>query len=192
MERLAQKTDQVAAPEDYERIYIELGRIRKIIDNFVGFAKLRDMEVTQGSLGDIAAEALSACAEKLEKAGAEASLTVDGDVSIEGDAPKMTRACRSLIENAIEEVQGQDDGRIVIEVAGSKKSVSLMVSDNGSGASAEVLESMFEPYYSTRSRSMGLGLTLARTVVESHGGTISVQDRVGGGCSFTVLLPRTF
>jgi signal transduction histidine kinase len=192
MERLAQKTDQVAAPEDYERIYIELGRIRKIIDNFVGFAKLRDMEVTQGSLGDIAAEALEACAEKLEKAGAQASLTVDGDVSIEGDAPKMTRVCRSLIENAIEEVQGQDDGRIVIEVAGSKKSVSLIVSDNGSGATAEVLESMFEPYYSTRSRSTGLGLTLARTVVESHGGTISVQDRAGGGCSFTVLLPRTF
>ena len=192
MERLAQKTDQTATPEDYERIYIELGRIRKIIDNFVGFAKLRDMEVTHCNVAGIAQEAIDACAEKIETAGAEVELKTRGDASIEGDAPKMSRVCRSLIENAIEAVKDQEGGRIVIEVDGSKKSVSLIVSDDGSGASVEAMESMFEPYYSTRSRSMGLGLTLARTVVESHGGTISVQERAGGGCCFTVVLPRTF
>ena len=70
--------------------------------------------------------------------------------------------------------------------------VGIWISGNMQVTTTVELENMFEPYRTSASTKMGLGLTLARTVIESHGGTISVREKADGGCCITLVLPRTF
>jgi signal transduction histidine kinase len=67
--------------------------------------------------------------------------------------------------------------------------VRLAVSDNGPGIAADQRARVFEPFFTTKADGMGMGLALARTIVESHGGEIAVGDADGGGSRIEVRLP---
>lgn len=69
------------------------------------------------------------------------------------------------------------------------KDAVIQISDTGSGIAPEELPHIFDAYYSSRSQGRGLGLPTAKKIVESHGGTISVDSVPGKGTSFTVRLP---
>jgi signal transduction histidine kinase len=66
----------------------------------------------------------------------------------------------------------------------------LEVSDRGSGLTAEVLRDALLPFYSTKPKGTGLGLTLCREIVDAHGGRLSIANREGGGAVVTVWLPQ--
>jgi signal transduction histidine kinase len=63
------------------------------------------------------------------------------------------------------------------------------VSDTGPGIAAEELENVFKPFFSTKPQGMGMGLAIARTIIEAHRGTISAENQVAGGALFTIKLP---
>ena len=67
--------------------------------------------------------------------------------------------------------------------------VLISVSDTGVGIPEKNLERIFEPLLTTKAKGIGLGLTLVKTLVEEHGGTVGVESRVGEGSTFTVRLP---
>jgi signal transduction histidine kinase len=69
------------------------------------------------------------------------------------------------------------------------KGVAVQVTDTGSGMTADVVERLFEPYFSTKKAGTGLGLAIARRIVEEHGGTIAVSSEPGKGTQFTIRLP---
>ncbi len=71
----------------------------------------------------------------------------------------------------------------------SKTFVEVSVIDTGAGIAPDVLEKIFDPFYSTRETGTGLGLPLAHRIVESHGGHIEVKSTVGKGSVFSVVLP---
>ena len=67
--------------------------------------------------------------------------------------------------------------------------MAIIVSDEGKGIAPEHLPNIFRPFFTTKGHGTGLGLSLARRMVESHGGTITVDSTLGQGTQFTVLLP---
>ena len=68
--------------------------------------------------------------------------------------------------------------------------VEVSVSDFGSGIPIDKLKSIFEAYYTTKQHGTGLGLSIARTIVETYGGRLWAENRVGGGAVFRFTLPR--
>jgi len=80
-----------------------------------------------------------------------------------------------------------------IELGGRKiedgRAVALVVADTGPGISPEHLPSIFEPGFSTRAGSLGLGLAVCRKIVEQHGGTITAASRPGCGATFKLTFP---
>lgn len=99
----------------------------------------------------------------------------------------------NLVMNAIEALQGLDCGprRIDISVARSASGrLNCAVADNGPGVPTELLQRLFEPYVSTKSHGLGMGLRISCTLVESHGGTLRHARRPGGGARFTFSLPE--
>ena len=192
LEKAQEKIGRLPQPEDFQRVYMEVGKIRKVIDNFVGFAKLRDMELSAWDMR----EAVEECARALGHLFDEAEVTIevdgDGDSRLVGDRPKMIQVLRSILDNAVDAVRTVDHREIRVVVEGRRNEVRVAVRDSGESPSEHVLQSMFDPYFSTRPRAMGLGLTLAKTVVESHGGTIEAGAAKGGGCVVTVVLPQRF
>ena len=68
--------------------------------------------------------------------------------------------------------------------------VLVTVQDSGPGFTPESFDRLFDPFYTTKADGMGMGLSLCQRLIESHGGTISVDNRPGSGASFTFRLPR--
>lgn len=106
------------------------------------------------------------------------------------DRRQIQRALRNLIENAVR-ASGRDGEVFVrIEPDGPDGAFAVTVSDRGPGVSDGDLERIFEPYFSTSSGGTGLGLPIARRIVEEHGGSIAATARPGGGLAVRMVLPR--
>jgi signal transduction histidine kinase len=110
-----------------------------------------------------------------------------GPVNINVDSTSIRRCIGNLVKNTVEAMP--EGGTLTLSVNVDEKSVELVVKDTGNGISDEVMRSLFKPFYSTKSSGRGLGLALCKSVVEAHGGRITVESRLGEGTAFKVMLP---
>jgi len=105
------------------------------------------------------------------------------------DRRLVQRALRNLIENALRASSRDGEVLVRVEPCGPDGTVALTVSDRGPGVSDGDLERIFEPYFSTSGGGTGLGLPIARRIVEEHGGSIAAAARPGGGLAVRIVLP---
>jgi two-component system sensor histidine kinase CiaH len=111
-----------------------------------------------------------------------------GPVPFQGDRGKLEEVLTNLLGNAYKFAPNESTIRIRLAVEGEEAVVT--VSDNGPGIAREHLPHLFDRFYHVaQNHCSGLGLFIAKWIVEAHGGTISVQSEVGKGTSFTVRLP---
>jgi two-component system sensor histidine kinase HydH len=80
-------------------------------------------------------------------------------------------------------------GTLTLGASASGRRLTVEVSDTGSGIAPEVLPRLFEPYVTSKAKGLGLGLAIARRIVEAHGGSIEAENRPEGGSRFRVSLP---
>ena len=113
------------------------------------------------------------------------------DAGLAFDRRLMQRVLRNLIENALRASSKDGEVRVRVEPCGpdANGAVAVTVSDRGPGVSGGDLERIFEPYFSTSSGGTGLGLPIARRIVEEHGGSITAAARPGGGLAVRIVLP---
>lgn len=109
--------------------------------------------------------------------------------SLSGKRKSVVSALTSLLENALQAVEGVADGRIELAARRADGAVAFAVRDNGRGLDEATLSRMFEPFYTTRGEGTGLGLAIARGVARAHGGGIDVVSRPGTGAEFIMTLP---
>lgn len=102
------------------------------------------------------------------------------------DVGQMRIVFSNLIRNASDAMP--DGGRLILSADDAGQHVSIRTTDSGHGIEAEHLARVMEPFYSTKSRGIGLGLALAKAIVEKNDGRLSVESEVGQGTTFTVLL----
>jgi len=96
----------------------------------------------------------------------------------------------NLMRNAIEAMEETDRRELVISVAGLPDNlVEIAVSDTGAGIAPEINAQLFQPFVTTKSQGMGVGLSISRTIVEAHGGSIAQHPNPGGGTVFSFTLP---
>jgi len=94
----------------------------------------------------------------------------------------------NLVKNAMESISGE--GTITLAAAPAAKGyLRLTVTDTGTGMSPEEQQHIFDPYYTTKEKGVGLGLAIAHEIILAHGGTIGVQSEPGRGTTFEILLP---
>jgi signal transduction histidine kinase len=106
---------------------------------------------------------------------------------VEHDTAQIQQVLLNLLLNAIQAISGS--GKIEVTVETLDASATVTVSDTGRGIASEHLPNIFRPFFTTRGQGTGLGLSLARRIVEDHGGHIEVSSQPGVGSRFTVWLP---
>ena len=99
----------------------------------------------------------------------------------------MRQVLGNLVDNAL---QADPEGAVTLGLGRSARGVQFTVRDHGTGIAPEDLEHIFEPFFTRRTRGTGLGLAVARRVVEQHGGTLRAENASDGGALFTVEIPR--
>lgn len=118
---------------------------------------------------------------------------ITDSLNVYGDDGKLRRVLRVLVENALRHTEA--GGSVTVRLTNIGKYCRLDVIDTGEGISEEALGHLFERFYqadSSRAKGgAGLGLSIAKWIVEAHGGTIGVASTLGEGATFTVKLPQS-
>jgi signal transduction histidine kinase len=135
--------------------------------------------------------------EIVTEALAEISIPVDVKIvtELDPDGPKviadfnqLVMACRLIITNALQAMS--DGGQLTISSRTEGRDwVVLSIADTGIGIPAESIDKIFEPLFTTKAQGIGLGLPIAKSLVDSHKGSISVQSEVDKGTVFSIKLP---
>jgi signal transduction histidine kinase len=115
-------------------------------------------------------------------------LDVDGPLPARFDPKLLQRAVRNILDNALR-AAGAGGGHVTVRVSQENGSAHIAVLDDGPGVRPENLPRIFDPYFSTHDTGTGLGLPIARRVVEEHGGAIVARNRVEGGLEVAITLP---
>jgi signal transduction histidine kinase len=172
-------------------------RLLRLVDDMLFVAQIEagQLEVRPSEL-DLAAIVRQAVAEAQPRAAAAAvSLTCDADaaVPVQADKGRMFRILDNLVSNAIKFTPAGGD--VKVSVSQTDGFVRLEVADSGIGIAVDDQERLFERFYRTSTAveqhfpGTGLGLYIARAIVEAHGGSIAVRSGPGEGASFSVALP---
>jgi two-component system sensor kinase FixL len=106
------------------------------------------------------------------------------------DKVQIQQVLLNLIRNAIEAMEGSERRELVVGTAPvAEDMIEISVADTGSGIAPEAAAQLFQPFVTTKRQGMGVGLSISRTIVEAHGGTIAPRPNPGGGTVFSFTLP---
>ena len=119
------------------------------------------------------------------------SLITPDALPILGDRIQLQQVILNLVVNGIDAMKdASGENRIIsIRTARVEKFAELSVSDRGPGIPDDKLKEVFEPFYTSKAEGMGMGLSIARTIIEAHNGHIWARNRDHGGASFRIRLP---
>ena len=108
-----------------------------------------------------------------------------------GDHIQLQQVILNLVMNGIEAMKDTPEEKRIISIRTSRADnfAELSVSDRGSGIPEEKLKEIFEPFFTSKAEGMGMGLSIARTIVEAHNGQITARNRDHGGATFRIRLP---
>jgi two-component system nitrogen regulation sensor histidine kinase NtrY len=131
--------------------------------------------------------------EDLKKEGISFELDLeDARIEIHADKNLLEQAFINLVKNSMEALKDRSDGLIQIKAfLPERAQLMLEVSDNGPGISPEIQSQIFIPFFTTKQKGTGIGLSIVRKIINMHGGNIHVSSREGKGCTFVIRLPRS-
>ncbi len=199
LEMLADEEHELGPPG---RRYVEAirrgnARLRQVVDDLLLVAEIEaerlELRPVPTDLGELATAAVAAARPAATTAEVELSLDVGGPAPLEADATRLGQALDHLISNAIKFTPA--GGSVMVSATAAGGTPRLEVADTGIGIPHGELGQLFSRFYraTTATRraipGTGLGLVIARAIVEAHGGTISLQSREGEGTRVMVTLP---
>lgn len=179
-----------AARAAIEEASAETLRAAEILRHIRDFIDRGQTERATVELGPLLADTVAL----VRAARAEEKLPVEVDVpetghAVMGDRVQLQQVFVNLLRNAIEATEGCAERGLAVSLSTEGGMARVVLADRGHGLPEEVTERMFEPFVSTRADGMGIGLSISRTIVESHGGRIAARARAGGGTEFLLDLP---
>jgi FixJ family two-component response regulator/signal transduction histidine kinase len=143
-------------------------------------------------LGATIAEVVRLLASDLRRQGVRVHTSLREGCFVVASKVQIEQVALNLILNAAEAMQAAPRSgrelRIAVAPAANGR-IELAISDTGPGVAAEHRAAIFEPFWTTRKEGLGLGLAICRSIVEAHGGVISLEDNGDGGATFAVVLP---
>jgi signal transduction histidine kinase len=181
----------------------ELERMQSVIEDMMELARPASVQREPASLNEILSQALELFESQITTQGITVSPEYKFDLPVcLADRKRLHRCFSNLVSNAIQAMPSGGDLTVrtrqipamVPPDAGLPDSrpvsaIEVTIADTGQGIPADRLSRIFDPFYTTKEKGLGLGMAIAHRIIEDHQGTIDVQSQVGLGSTFTVCIP---
>lgn len=165
----------------------EVLRLEKLVENLLAYAKNEPYSLAPLDSAELISSVLPLLHPEAEQAGIKIIQDASPGLIVRGNRDKLIQVLLNLGKNAIQAMPA--GGTLRITAGASGKSVIITLSDSGQGIDEKNLPQVFEPFFTTRARGTGLGLTLCRKIVEEQDGSINLTSAPGEGTSVAVILP---
>jgi len=166
----------------------EIAQINKILTDLLETARPRSPEMRSSDLNTTAEHAVMLARQHVLSKPIKIEFSAGESLpNVEHDSDQIHQVLLNLLLNAVQAIDGPGAVRVSIFERG--ESAVVTVSDTGRGIPSEHLPNIFRPFYTTKGNGTGLGLSLARRIVEAHHGQIEATSSPGQGTTFTVALP---
>jgi signal transduction histidine kinase len=167
-------------------------RASRIVSGLLEFARNPGRERREIALGELLVETAELLRERMAAKGVRFVAAAADDVRVVGSEGELQQVFTNLMLNAIDAMAPGGGGELAVTVEPGAERVAVHVDDSGPGIAPELLDRVFQPFVTTKQGAggTGLGLSICYSIVEQHGGRIAAANRPGGGCRFTVELPR--
>ena len=190
VDQLSKDIDQAKRDRICRALKAQLSQTESLITSMLGFVRGGSLLCLEpAKVKGVVEEALSSCDGILEASGAEVTTNrINPSLTILAAPTELSSVIANMIQNSIQVCEDKPE----IEVwagAINQHMMLIRVSDNGPGIPNDVIDQVFDPFFTTRAAGTGLGLAVLASVVQRHGGTVHATNRESGGAQFTILLP---
>jgi two-component system sensor histidine kinase PilS (NtrC family) len=179
----------LAPPEPMQRlmnnVVIEAERLDQLITSFLAFARPRRLSVRLAELGPVVSSVVEIFRNQTQPKAIRLTTRIEAGVTAVIDDDMVRQVVWNLLRNAAEAMEKRG-GDLMVEVFRDRDGPALVVRDTGPGIPPEVLKRVFDPFFTTKERGSGLGLAITHSVVEAHGGKLSIESRAGVGTEVQV------
>jgi two-component system sensor histidine kinase HydH len=166
----------------------EVTRLNAIVEEFLTLSRPLPLTTAPVALDTLLGELAALVQAQARAAAVDVRVVTPWPMPcIVADRDHLKQVLLNLVLNAVQAAGRR--GRVTVEAQPARDGVSIVVADTGAGIAPDVLPRIFDPYFTTKSGGLGLGLTIARRIVQTHGGTLEVESTPGAGARFTVRLP---
>ena len=191
LQRLRVEFRPAEAPEYGRFIDLMQGEVRRlnaIVEQFLSLARPLPLKPERLRVDELLGELAALVEADARSAGVHVILSVPTDLPpVVADRDHLKQVMLNLILNGLQAMPG--GGTLTIEAARGRDGLMLAVADTGDGIPPEALPRVFDPYFTTKAKGLGLGLAIARRIIEEHGGKIEVESQPARGSRFSVILP---
>ena len=168
----------------------ETSRLDTIVREFLDFARPRETKMATGSLNQVAERVLRFMEPEFKQKSVVVRTRLDQELpEIFMDSEQIYQVLFNIVFNAVQAMPYGGDIIVATSEDQAAAAVILEISDTGVGIAPEKISQIFTPFYTDKNRGTGLGLTIAKNIVEKHGGTISASSKPSDGSTFRVVLP---
>jgi signal transduction histidine kinase len=174
--------------EDVAMILGEIDRINRILEDILSVARPFQLKLSAEAVPDIMEHVLHRHQRPIEDKAIRVIRRYGPSLPLaRADRERMEQALTNLVLNGVEAMP--TGGILSIGISAHERWLTITISDTGPGIPLDVQRRIFEPFFTTKIRGTGLGLAVARRVIEEHGGTIEIASELGKGTTFTIRLP---
>jgi two-component system, sporulation sensor kinase E len=185
--------DPLSTREIVDGILNEAMSMESLIQRFLTFARPFDLNMERVNLKNVVDECIKNLEEKLMQNKIEVELKSQPDLlPIPGDRLLLRQSFQNLIQNSIEAMP--NGGQLSIDLREAEayhkgRFIKVEISDTGCGIEEESLEKIFDPFFTSKERGTGLGLSLVKKIISLHNGRIELESQTGKGTIFRIYLP---
>lgn len=163
-------------------------RINQLISDLLNSTKFSELTITAITVNDLLEETLKEANDRISLTNTRVQKNYSAFSTVAVDKSKMKIALLNIIINALEAMDDKEGSVLTIETSEDHKQCKIVIRDNGAGMEKQLHNRLFEPYFTTKSKGNGLGLTNTQNIILNHRGYITAETIEGEGMTFTILL----
>jgi PAS domain S-box-containing protein len=186
--------DLIKLSEVAEKIQDQALRAGQIIHRMKGFCKSNAQKLSTSDMNKLINDCVSLCADGLKQNNIMIRLELEDNLPVMNiDQIQIEQVLINLIRNGIDAILGAPEkrqGQIIIDsYLTPKNEIQIRVNDNGTGISEDQQQKILMPFHTTKADGMGMGLSISRSLIEAHNGTLQFNSKFGKGSTFYFTLP---